>query len=120
MKTFAIRGATTAVANSEQAILIATKEMITELINTNGINNEDLISMFFTTTRDLNAAFPARAVRELGITNVALMCAHEMNVVGSLPKCIRVMVHVNKQNDFIPNYVYLGEAKTLRPDLFSE
>ena len=119
MKVFAIRGATTAIENSVEAILESTKDMLAQLMVENNLAKNDLISMFFTTTSDLNAVFPARAARELGITNAALMCAHEMNVEGALPKCIRVMVHVNRESNFQPKYVYLEEAKKLRPDLFN-
>ena len=80
--------------------------------------NEDVISIVFTVTRDLDAAFPAVAARQIGLTDIALMCMNEISVPGSLEKCIRVMIHFNtdKSNSEI-KHVYLNRARILRPDL---
>ena len=120
-KVRAIRGATTAPANTSEEILAATTEMLAELTKQNSLELEDIISAFFTTTQDLNAEFPPVAARKLGWVEVALMCAHEMKVPGSLEKCIRVMVHVNtdKSSADIVN-VYLREAVNLRKRGFEE
>ena len=120
-KVRAIRGATTAPANSSEEILAATTEMLAELTKQNSLELEDIISAFFTTTQDLNAEFPPVAARKLGWVEVALMCAHEMKVPGSLEKCIRVMVHVNtdKTSADIVN-VYLREAVNLRKRGFED
>ena len=120
-KVRVIRGATTAPANSSEEILAATTEMLAELTEQNSLELDDIISAFFTTTQDLNAEFPPVAARKLGWVEVALMCAHEMKVPGSLEKCIRVMVHVNtdKSSADIVN-VYLREAVNLRKRGFEE
>lgn len=112
-----IRGATTASENSRDAILEATREMLQQLIAANGIHADDVASAVFTTTSDLNAEFPAVAARELGWTHTALMCGHEMNVPGSLPSCIRVLIHWNtsRRADEIV-HVYLRGARSLRPE----
>jgi chorismate mutase len=112
-----IRGATTVDANTPEAILEATTELLTELVRANDFDVEDVASAFFTTTPDLNAEFPAVAARNLGWTDVALMCGHEMSVPGSLPQCLRILLHVNTEKS--PQelaHVYLRGAKVLRPD----
>ncbi|HEY7802706.1 MAG TPA: chorismate mutase [Dehalococcoidia bacterium] len=113
-----IRGATTVEANSKEAILAATDELLRAIIEANGVERDDVASVFFSTTPDLDAEFPAVAARNIGWTKVALMCAHEMNVPGSLPMCLRILMHVNtsKTADEI-DFVYLRGARALRPDL---
>jgi chorismate mutase len=116
MRLRGIRGATTVDANTREAILAATTELLTALVQANGINADDVASAFFSTTPDLTAEFPALAARTgLGWTHVALMCAHEMSVPGSLPMCIRVLLHVNtgKRQDEV-QFVYLRGATALR------
>lgn len=114
-----IRGATTVERNDEQEILRATAEMLHEIVVENEVVPEDICSVFVTTTTDLDAAFPARAIRQLeGWELVPIMCSVEIPVQPSLPKCIRLMVHINtqkKQNEI--RHVYLNEAKRLRPDI---
>ena len=114
-KVQAIRGATTSPSNSSEEILAATAEMLDLIIKENSLKVDDIISAFFTTTQDLNAEFPPVAARKIGWVNVALMCSHEMKVPGALPKCIRVMVHVNtdKNPTDIVN-IYLRDAVNLR------
>ena len=112
-----MRGATTVDENSKEAILEATREMLFVMIRANNIRPEDVASAYFTTTTDLNATYPALAARQLGWYDVALLCGHEMQVPGSLARCIRVLIHWNtprKAKDII--HVYLRGAKTLRPD----
>jgi chorismate mutase len=114
-----IRGATTVDGNSRDAILSATRELLDEMVRLNHFRTEDVASAYFTTTPDLNAEFPAVAARDaLGWTNVALMCGHEMAVPGSLPMCLRIMLHVNTElgQDEI-RHVYLRGAAILRQDL---
>lgn len=115
MMTRGIRGATTSTANTKEAILEATTEMLERLVEANELDKETIGAALFTTTRDLNADFPAVAARLLGWTEVALMCSHEMDVPDALPSCIRVMVLVNtdKQPGEIVN-VYLRGAVNLR------
>lgn len=110
-----VRGATTVEANSVEAILEATRELLAAMLKANEIDVEYLASALFTTTPDLNAEFPALAARDLG---VALMCAHEMNKPGALPMCLRILLHVNTEKSAGDiKHVYLRGAKQLRPDL---
>ncbi|MCH2309655.1 MAG: chorismate mutase [SAR202 cluster bacterium] len=114
-KVIAIRGATTAESNTKDSIVKATSEMLEELVSSNDLNVEDIISAFFTTTRDLNTQFPAVAARKIGWEYVALMCSHEMFIDDAQPMCIRVMVHVNSEKDVKSiNNVYLNDAINLR------
>ena len=103
-------------ANSREAILGATKDLLQELVRANDLHVEDVACAFFTTTRDLNAEFPAVGAREMGWTQVALLCGHEMDVPGAMSSVIRVMLVVNteKRQDEIV-HVYLKEARRLRP-----
>tara|TARA_B100000749_G_scaffold138697_1_gene106441 strand:+ start:584 stop:958 length:375 start_codon:yes stop_codon:yes gene_type:complete len=110
-----IRGATTADANTDEAIYSATRDMLQELINLNDINQEQVAAAYFTVTSDLDAAFPAAAARQLGWNNVALMCSTEIPVPDSMGRCIRVMILYNteKSQDDIVN-VYLKGTDVLR------
>lgn len=113
-----IRGATTVENNSKVEIIDATKELLLKIENDNNLIKDNVISILFSSTKDLNAEYPAKAARSLGYTQCGLMCFNEMEVVGSLEKCIRVMVLYNgniEQKDV--KHVYLKEAKALRPDL---
>jgi len=114
-----IRGATTVTRNGESEILSATKELLERIIEANDIVSEDVCSLLITVTNDLDAAFPARAVRQIeGWDIVPLMCSLEIPVPDSLPLCIRFMLQVNtdkSQRDMV--HVYLHDAKKLRPDL---
>ncbi|KUP20364.1 chorismate mutase [Paenibacillus sp. DMB5] len=114
-----IRGATTVVHNEENEILRETVVLLREIVERNDVIAEDICSVWITVTGDLDATFPARAIREIeGWELVPLMCSVEIPVKGGLPKCIRLMVQVNtdkSQRDI--RHVYLNEAKKLRPDL---
>ncbi|MCM2999330.1 chorismate mutase [Paenibacillus cellulositrophicus] len=114
-----IRGATTVTRNDEQEILDETLRLMKEIADRNEINPEDICSIWITLTQDLDAAFPAKAIRQLeGWELVPLMCSMEVPVEGSLPRCIRLMVTVNTEKGQAEiNHVYLNEAKKLRPDL---
>jgi chorismate mutase len=117
MRCRGIRGATTVDANTPEAILEATTELLTELVRANDLRVEDVASAVFTTTRDLNAEFPAVAANRMGWTDVALLCGHEMDVPGSLAMCLRVLLHVNTEKE--PRdlrHIYQRGAKVLRPD----
>lgn len=112
-----IRGATTADANTPEAILDATRELLEQLIQANGIGSVDVCSAIFTTTPDLNAEFPALAARQLGWHDVALMCGHEMSVPHAHGNCIRVLIHWNTtKTQAEVRHVYIKGAKNLRPD----
>ena len=113
-----IRGATTVEANTREAILEAASELLQEMVRANGIERERVASVIFSTTRDLNADFPAVAARNAGWTDVALMCGHEMDVPGSLARCLRILMHVNtEQAAHEVKHIYLRGAGVLRPDL---
>jgi chorismate mutase len=113
-----IRGAITVDNNTKEDILAATKELLQAMIQTNDIKAEDVAAAIFTTTVDLNAQFPAAAARQLGWTNLALMCGHEMSVPESLAKCLRILVLLNTDKSAQEIvHVYLKGARTLRPDL---
>src|SRR5262245_31672076 len=113
-----VRGATTVDHNDREEILTATRQLLGLMIRTNGIEPRDVASALFTTTPDINAEFPALAARQLGWLDVPLLCGHEMSIPGSLPLCIRVLIHwnTNKTQQEI-EHIYVREAKRLRPDL---
>lgn len=113
-----VRGATTVEEDRPQAIIEATKELLTELITANDIQVEDICSAVFTVTGDLTSEFPPKAARQMGWQHVPLMCAQEIPVAGSLPRCIRVLLHINTfkgQKEI--KHIYLRGATGLRPDL---
>ena len=115
-----VRGATCAKTNDEKATLAATKELLEQIVEQNQIDPADVASVIFTATPDLDAAYPARAARQMGWTHVPLLCMQEMAVLDSLKRCIRVLVHWNtdRSQEEI-RHVYLGQARALRPDLVS-
>ena len=116
-----IRGATTVESNTKDAILEATHELLAALVDANDLQADDIASAFFSATQDLNAEFPALAARHMGWSNVALTCMQEMYVPGSLPMCVRILIHANTaktQNEV--RFVYLRGARVLRPDLTNE
>jgi monofunctional chorismate mutase len=113
----AIRGAICA-KNSKESIAAATKELLNEIFKANDLEDSMIIAITFTCTKDLNAAYPAAAAREMGLVNASLMCMTEMDVQGALPGCIRVQILAQMDNikqDEI-KHIYLGKAKALRPD----
>lgn len=113
-----VRGATTIEANTRDEILAATRQLLGLMIRRNGIEREDVASAIFTVTRDVNAEFPALAARQLGWLDVPLLCGYEIEVPGSLMRCIRILIHWNTekpQHEIIHSYI--KEAKKLRPDL---
>src|SRR5581483_506024 len=112
-----IRGATTVEQNDREQILKGTEELLQLLMSRNDLRIEDIASGIFTVTEDLDAEFPALAARTLGWTGIALMCAREIPVPNSLPKCIRVLLHVNTMRSAAEiQHVYIRRAVTLRPD----
>ncbi len=113
-----IRGATSTAADTRDAILKATRELLEEMLRANGIADfDDIASIVLTTTPDLTATYPAEAARDMGMSFVPLLCASEIAVPGRLPRCVRVLMHVNTEKPSRAMvHVYLREAKTLRPD----
>ena len=117
-----VRGAIVVDQDEPEAILLATRQLLQTILDANpGMQTADLASASFTVTDDLNSVYPARAARQMGWNQVPLMCAREIPVPGSLPHCIRVLLHWNTD---LPQsavcHVYLGAAASLRPDLSSE
>lgn len=116
-----IRGATTAERDTPESIHAATRELLHALLDRNSITAyDDIISVIFTTTPDLTSTFPAEAARALGMRHVPLLCAAEIAVPGALPRCVRVLMHVETTRS--PReiaHVYLRAAKRLRPDMDS-
>lgn len=114
----ALRGATTVDADAPDQIASATVELLTEMFDRNGVDHDDLISVWFTATEDLVSAFPATAARSIGLGDVPLLCAREIPVPGSMPRCIRVLAHLatDRSRDQL-HHVYLRDAASLRDDL---
>jgi len=113
-----VRGAVTAEANTEEAILDATRRLLVEMARANDVAPHELAAIVFTATRDLTAAFPAEAARQLGWVSVPLISGVEIDVPGALPRCIRVLMLWNTPR--APEeivHVYLAAAAQLRPDL---
>ncbi len=113
-----IRGATVASGNSKKAIISSTMDLLKQIVGENGVRLDDVASIIFSVTKDLNAEFPATAARKLGWTATPLLCTYEIEVPGGLKKCIRVLMHVNTNKaQRAIKHVYFGKAKKLRPDL---
>ncbi|MFW5998343.1 MAG: chorismate mutase [Bacillota bacterium] len=116
-----IRGAITVSNNSKNEIITATSNLINKIIEENQVKTEEIVSMIFTATRDLDKIYPAVAARQCGYENIPLMCYQELNIQDSLDKCIRIMVYINRDCSLSNiNHIYLNKAKTLRPDLVSD
>jgi chorismate mutase len=114
----ALRGATTADADSAEAVVGRTRELLATLLERNGVDHDQLVSIIFTSTRDLRSVFPALAARELGLGDVPLLCASELDVVGGNPHTIRVLIHCYSARPRASlRHVYLHHAKHLRDDL---
>ena len=119
MRLHALRGAITVQENEREAILEATTELMGELLARNDLRPEDVVNCIFTMTDDLNAEFPAVAARAIGFDRVPLLCVREIDVPGSLPRVIRVLVQYHADDAHQARHVYLREAKVLRTDLES-
>lgn len=118
MSVRAIRGATQVDSNSADAISAGTQELVSEILRSNGIASQNVISILFTASPDLTASFPAAAVRQLGFEDTPLICAVEIDVPGALERTIRVMAHVEieRKKEEI-THIYLHGAKALRADI---
>ncbi|MGE5551108.1 MAG: chorismate mutase [Bacteroidota bacterium] len=112
-----IRGATTAAADTPECILDATRELLQAMVRANNLAVDRIVSAIFTATPDLRAEFPAAAARQIGWQAVPLLDAVEIDKPGALPRCIRVLLHIEMASDAEPVHVYLRDAVTLRPDL---
>lgn len=114
----AFRGAITVSSNDKDEILSSTAVLYDEIVKENSLNPDDFICMFFSLTPDLDAVFPAKAVRERGVTNVPLMCMSEIPVDGALEKCVRILLLSNSDKGLGEiKHIYMRDAVKLRPDL---
>ncbi|MEM9644128.1 MAG: chorismate mutase [Planctomycetota bacterium] len=113
-----VRGAITVETDSREEVLLATRQLLALMIRRNSMDSADIASAFFTVTKDLQSEFPALAARQLGWLEVPLLCGYEVSIEGSLPRCIRILLHWNtdKTQSEI-QHVYVREAVKLRPDL---
>ncbi|HSJ51505.1 MAG TPA: chorismate mutase [Actinomycetota bacterium] len=114
----AARGAIVVPRDTADDVFAATGRLLAAMVERNGVATDDLVSMFFTATEDLRAAFPAEAARRMGMGHVPLMCAQEIRVRGSMPRVVRILMHfhtVRRAEEIVP--VYLDGAESLRDDL---
>ena len=112
-----VRGATTVKENNREAILTATRELLTQMIEANDIQADDVASVIFTTAADLTSEYPALAARQLGWHDVALLCAQEIAVPNSINHCIRILLHWNTDRLASESrHIYIKGAVNLRPD----
>lgn len=114
----ALRGATTLEVDERVHLLERTQELIARLLERNGLDEDDLVSIVFTATDDVHSAYPAEAARESGITHVPLLCARELGIDGGIERCVRILVHAYTTRTARElRHVYLHEARQLRTDL---
>lgn len=118
-RIWGVRGAAQAERNDAESILAATRELMQELIERNGLGPESFVSVIFTCTDDLDAEFPAVAARSLGLDRVPLLCNREIDVPGAMERVIRVLAHYYAAADHEPAHVYIGATQRLRVDLHS-
>lgn len=113
-----LRGATSVPFDTKENVVEATAELLGEMLSRNGLVHDDLITIIFTATPDVTSEFPAAAARNIGISDIPLLCATEIDVKGALPRVIRVLMHVLTDKDRSSlRHVYLRDAKPLRTDL---
>ncbi|MFD4694476.1 chorismate mutase [Streptomyces sp. NPDC058463] len=121
MPMWALRGAVQLDTDDKQHLLDRSQELFTIMLNSNAIGPQDLVSVICTATADLRSAFPAAALRTMGLEDVPLMCAQELDIEGALPRVVRIMAHVETaQARPEVRHVYLGGAAALRRDLVSQ
>lgn len=114
----ALRGATTFDVDEAGHVGERVVELVGEMLERNGVHHDALVSIIFTATDDLTSAFPATAARTIGLGDVPLLCTRELAIEGSMPRCIRVLMHLESELDRTQlRHVYLHEARTLRDDL---
>ncbi|MEJ6511069.1 MAG: chorismate mutase [Actinomycetota bacterium] len=114
----ALRGATTIESDTTDQIRTRTIELLEQMLERNGVNHDDIISVLFTATDDIHSMFPASAARDIGFGDIPLICARELDIEGATPLCIRVLMHLNttvSRSDL--RHVYLEGASGLRDDL---
>jgi len=114
----ALRGATTLDADTTEQMEERVQELLREMLERNGVHHDDIISIVFTATDDLHAMFPATAARALGLGDLPLLCARELNIEGTTPRCVRILMHLTTER--VPadlRHVYLHGAKGLNDEL---
>lgn len=113
-----LRGATTVVEDTSEEVLEATAELLETMMERNEVHRDDLVTIIFTATPDIRSEFPAAAARTIGISDIPLLCAAEVNVKGAIPRVIRILMHIYTEKDLSAlRHVYLRDAKPLRTDL---
>jgi chorismate mutase len=113
-----LRGATTVDADTEEQVTSRVQTLIQQMLDRNGLSKEDLVSVLFTATDDIHCMFPATAARGVGLGDVPLICARELDVAGATPLCIRILMHVYTDTPRGEiHHVYLEGARNLRDDL---
>jgi chorismate mutase len=117
LRLWAVRGVTKVERNDAGQIVAATEELMRELLERNELEPERIVSCIFTSTHNLNAEFPAVAARNIGLNQVPLLCAQEIDVPRSMPGVVRVLVHYYAPAGHVPAHTYLGKAQELRSDL---
>jgi len=118
VRLLGLRGATTCDANTKAEIEVKTQRLVQEMLERNALIHDDIVSIIFTATDDLTAEFPATAARALGLGDVPLLCARELDIDHGKPRCIRVLMHLQVDRERASlHHVYLEGARTLRDDL---
>ncbi len=113
-----LRGATTCASDTPDEIGTVTQELLRGMMDRNDLSHDDVVSVIFTTTTDLTSAFPATGARDIGFGDIPLLCASEINVPGSMPRCVRILMHVYTTRSRTElRHVYLRDAQGLRDDL---
>lgn len=113
----ALRGATTASADEPACVASAMRELLAAMTEANGIATQEIVSAIFSATSDVRSLYPAAVAREIGWTQVPMLCVAEMAVDGSPERCLRVLLHLALEQDRPLRPIYLRGARTLRPDL---
>lgn len=118
MAVRAVRGAVQLERDEAEHMHQQVSELLTAVLERNRLSVDDLISVIFTATPDLHSDFPAVAARKLGITDVPLVCAQELDITGAMPRVVRVLAHVETElSKADVSHVYLGAARALRKDI---
>lgn len=113
-----LRGATTVAEDTKQEVMDSTAELLQAMMERNGVERDDLVTIIFTATPDITSEFPAAAARSIGISDVPLLCACEIDVKGSKPLVIRILMHVYTEKSLAElRHVYLKDTQSLRTDL---
>jgi len=117
MRIRGLRGATRVARDDSESIRAATRQLLAEMLLRNSLRQDAIVSAFFTVTPDLVSEFPARAAREMGWDDVAMLCSTEIPVPGSMDRVVRVLLHAELPANTSVRHVYLNGAEELRPDL---